>query len=234
MLLEYVGNLIAEIVLPRWWTELPELVKITSEAITGIGIVSLFFKRVRSKFAEAYFFCVRKKNDIIFLFNIAKYVKQLQADLPKMQITLDSIEAQLYKNGGNSLYDIFLKNFTDIRNDLRKISARIKVTEDVIEEIGIFDCDLSLRWTNVNEAIMDWVNLPENKMLGFGWKSVIHDNDLDFVLRHMKAAIDDNREDTFDFRLIRKIGYERFNMTVTPTLDENRQVISLTATITKI
>lgn len=235
MITEYAGHLL-EIAypFPKSWILLEDLIKYLSAIIAGAGVVYAFTKKGWGKLKEAYYFSGRKWKGLVFIINLASHVKQLQKDIPSLTQTVNRIEATLTRDSGKSFWDFIENGFNDLRKEIRQSNARIKVTEDIVEEVGIFFCDTSLRWLNVNEAITEWTSHPDSKLLGYGWKSVIHDNDLDFVIRHMEAAIHDNREDTFDFRLNRRVGYERFNMTVTPILDQKQNVFSLTGTLKKL
>lgn len=214
------------------WTDVgADIIKFTPEILGTLTGIAIAFRKTRRKLMEAWFFSVKKWKDLVFFINLAKYVKELQVALPKIETSLADIKNQLERNGGKNFWHFLDNNFKVLNSEIIKLSARIKTNEDEEASVGIFECDTNLRWAIASKPICEWSKTDELRLINYGWKSIIHKDDIEFVERQTNYCINEVRHNTFKFRMT---NGDMFQMSIMPTMDDDEKVIGVTGTLKKL
>lgn len=194
MIQEYVGNLLSITTVVKWTEVATDLVRFAPELLGGLTAVSLLFRKTRRKIKMAYYFSVKKKNDIIYFFNLASTVKELKATISNIDKSLATfainqkeLMEQFKVNGGKSTTDKLNK----ILSITIRSNARIKSMESNLPYATFFT-DENGFFTDANDTLLEmtgrtieelkdknWINIivpGERKMIEMAWTQALLDN----------------------------------------------------------
>ena len=142
----------------------------------------------------------------------------------------DVSEVLLVTSGGKEIGDVSEQCRT--REDLEKALNETKKSEAHLRQI--IDMVPSFLWTSLpdgskeylNKRWYDYTGLSLEEGQGWGWKVVVHPEDLDRLVREWLALIDSRKPGELETRIRRYDGvYRWFLIRVVPLLDEQGNVV---------
>lgn len=101
-----------------------------------------------------------------------------------------------------------LSSLKTIQSDVaalnRRVAGQIARARDEFnrDRVPRFETDVLGNIVDVNQALLDLVDLPLERLLGRGWEGCIHVEDRVFVIKEIDRAVDAKRFAILDFRLV--------------------------------
>jgi formate hydrogenlyase transcriptional activator len=150
---------------------------------------------------------------------------------------VDASDKLVVTSGARQNGDVF-KQYQN-REDLEKAYNKAKVTEAQLTDSEarlqtIIDMVPSFLWTSrpdgskeyLNQRWYDYTGLSVEEGQGWGWKVVVHPEDLDRLVRDWLAVMDSRKPGELETRIRRYDGvYRWFLIRVVPLLDEQGNVV---------
>src|SRR4029077_7952382 len=155
-----------------------------------------------------------------------------------LQAKMDDVsEVLLVTSGGKEIGDVSEQSQT--REDLEKELNEAKKSEAQLVESEarlrtIIDMVPSFLWTSLpdgskeylNKRWYDYTGLSSEEGQGWGWKVVVHPEDLDRLIREWLALVESRKPGELETRIRRYDGvYRWFLIRVVPLLDEQGNVV---------
>lgn len=110
---------------------------------------------------------------------------------------LKFIASQFYRNGGGSVLD----RLETLQSSVLKIDRRQRAFSD-LERMPIFETDENRRNVYVNKSYARILKTDDSSILGFGWKSFVHPDDKERVIKSSMECAKECRIYTDSFRMV--------------------------------
>lgn len=119
----------------------------------------------------------------------------------ELRSILAFIEAELRPNGGSSIRDAVnrMELGIDAANKKIDLVSQRQLQRTNLDATGLWECDLTGRFTFVNPAMARLAGAGPEDFLGLGWKTHVHPRDRAEVSASWKSAVDDERDFSFVF-----------------------------------
>lgn len=140
----------------------------------------------------------------------------------------EAILAEITTNGGSSLKDAINR----IEEGLIRQGGRINLLLTMDDAAAVFETDGSGLCIWVSPAYLRLTGRPMDEILGWGWVTTIHKDDIDHVRQDWRSAVEERRAFVGRFRMIRPDGHVIRVQSAARTLEVGDRVVGWVGVVT--
>jgi PAS domain S-box-containing protein len=157
-----------------------------------------------------------------------EHLKQTDIKLDSIEHKVDSVLLELQVNGGSSLKDMLNVMFID---QLAEIGSRRAMFTSTL---AFWESDKDGQCTFASDKLAEYVDQNPHDVLGSGWLTTVHPDDVDRVAKTWEFAVRQRRAFICDYRFVHANGdIVTVQGHCHPVLNTKREIVKFIGILTK-